>query len=126
MGAHLFRVCGKGELDVFLERVTKDVQQFVLETDCRTTIKKVIGRVAEQQHVKGVGAVLHINHVIFWDGRIDRLGTTQYQKHHHGGGDGEGGVQKNGTFVQNYWASVAKMYCSTASPGSSFTRPVPT
>ena len=76
MGAHLFRVCGKGELDVFLERVTKDVQQFVLETDGGATVEKVIGRVAEQQHVKGVGAVLHINHVIFEDGGIDRLGAT--------------------------------------------------
>lgn len=76
MGAHLFGVGGEGELNIFLERVAENVQQFVLETDGGATVEKVIGRVAEQQHVKGVGAVLHINHVIFWDGRIDWLGTT--------------------------------------------------
>ena len=76
MGAHLFGVGGEGELNIFLERVAEDVQQFVLETDGGATVEKVIGRVAEQQHVKGVGAVLHIDHLLFREGGIDRLGAT--------------------------------------------------
>ena len=126
MGAHLFGVGGVSELNILLERVAENVQQLVLETDSGATVEEVVGGVAEQQHVKGVGAILHIDHIIFRDGGIDRLGTAQHQKHHHSGGNGECGIQVNGSFIQNYWASVARIYCSTVSPGSSFTRPVPT